>query len=227
MSGSKTPLIIAGVVGGALFLALGMVAVLAGVFLLLPPSSQQVEGPAPKPEPVAVEEPEEVVDPEPEEEPPPPPEPEPLEPEVEEVAEDDGTTTDDAEEEAPEPAAKSECVPSSKGVTQLGPKKRRVTRSLIEKYTSNTSAASNLERVKLAKTKSGKTRGVRLVRVPCKSPLRAAGLQSKDLILEVDGKSVTSYAQGLRIWAAIRRKGSFTVKIRRGDGVRVHTYVLS
>ena len=121
---------------------------------------------------------------------------------------------------------RSGCVPKSRGIDQIGPKKWRVKRSLIEKYTSNSSAASTLARVKWAKTRSGKTRGLRLTRVPCKSPLRAAGLQSKDLILEVDGKSVTSYAQGLRIWAAIRRKSSFTVKVRRGKAVRIHRYIL-
>jgi hypothetical protein len=52
-------------------------------------------------------------------------------------------------------------------------------------------------------------------------------MRSKDLILEVDGKSVTSYAQGLRVWAAIRRKGAFTVKIKRGSSTVTNRYILT
>ena len=97
---------------------------------------------------------------------------------------------------------------------------------MIERYTGNMKAANRLASVKWAKNKSGKTTGVRLTRVPCSSPLRAAGLRSKDLILTVSGNKVTSVAKGLRVWASIRRDSSFTVKLRRKGTTTVHRYVL-
>jgi|GEM_PF-6385210 len=219
MAGSKAPLIIAAVVGGAGLLVVGMVGALAAAWYLIPPSEPMaaveatevaVEEPEPEPEVAPEPEPEvvaEATEPEPDE---------PVEPELEEEV-----------EVEPEPVAQPKCTPNSRGIKQLGPTKWRVKRSVIERYTGDMDKANKLARVKWAKTKSGKTRGVRLVRVPCKSPLKAAGMRSKDLILAVDGKKVTSLAQGLRVWASIRRKSSFTVKIKRGSSTVTHRYVLS
>ena len=225
MSGSRAPLIVAVVIGGAGLLAASMAAILVAVWFLVPhPGIEELASGVPD---APVEEPERLPEPEPDPEPDPEPVLEP-EPEAETPLEVTSVEEADASPTSLEPAAqKSECKPDSRGITQLGPRKWRVKRSIIEKYTSSSDAASRLARVKWAKTKSGKTRGVRLLRVPCKSPLKAAGMRSKDLILEVDGKSVTSYAQGLRVWAAIRRKSAFTVKIKRGGSTLTHRYILS
>ena len=233
MAGSRTQLIAVAVMGSAMLLAVGMAGLLAAVWFwtapvqpLSPPDGAVVDTtPEPEPEPEPEPDPEPVADPEPEQRPPPG---DPVEPSAE--PREAGATEEGVDEpgELPEEGASERvaCVPNSRGITQLGPRKWKVKRSVIERYTGNSASANKLAKVKWAKNKSGKTVGVRLLRVPCKSPLKAAGLRSKDLILEVDGKKVTSYAQGLRVWASIRRNSAFTVKLKRGGQTLTHRYLL-
>jgi S1-C subfamily serine protease len=220
-SGASRGALVAVVLAAGL-LAVGMLGVLGAVFYLTaqhdpPPERQVVSLEAAEPVASARDSGSTEKVPEPT-----------VEPAIEEV---------EAVEEPPPPGVppapppkkkkkKSQCTPNGKGIKQLGPHKWRVKRSVIERYTSNMKAAERLASVKWAKNKSGKNIGVRLSRVPCKSPLRAAGLRSKDLILTVSGQKVTGVAQGLRVWASVRRDDSFTVKIRRKGGTTVHRYVL-
>ena len=152
MSGSRTSWVVAGIIGGAVVVMIGMAGVLAAAFFWFAPQSRVVsERSAPEriEEPVAVEAP--VTEPDPEPEPEPEPEPRPGA-----RGRTGGRARAGAGWEA-EAVVTSECVPNSKGITQLGPKKWRVKRSLIEKYTSSSSAASKLARVKWAKTSRGRT----------------------------------------------------------------------
>jgi membrane-associated protease RseP (regulator of RpoE activity) len=204
---------------------MGMAGLLAAVWFWTAPAQPMSAQDGPVVDATPEPEPEPVAEPEPEVQ---APSEAPVEPSPE-VSE-EGTTEEPVEalDDPPEEAASERvaCVPNSQGITQLGPRKWKVKRSVIERYTGNSASASKLAKVKWAKNKSGKTVGVRLLRVPCKSPLKAAGLRSKDLILEVDGKKVTSYAQGLRVWASIRRNSAFTVKLKRGGQTLTHRYLL-
>jgi len=229
MSSGSSHGVLVGVVLGAGMLAVGMVAVLGAVFWFTaqeePAQVVRIEAA----EPVVAEAAQDSGRPTAEE-------PAELPDEPVEVADEEPVDAPlEVEDDAPEPPPstrttstkkKKECKPNGKGIKQLGPHKWQVKRSVIERYTGNMKAAEKLASVKWAKNKSGKTTGVRLTRVPCKSPLRAAGLRSKDLILSVGGQKVTSVPQGLRVWASIRRDDSFTVKIRRKGTSTVHRYVL-
>lgn len=208
-----------------------MVVSLAGAWWLLseppPPAPTpivQAAEPDPAPEPVeavdeeldedTVDEPIVAASEPPKTEPEPATEPEP-EPEAQPTA-----------KSGPPPPPPKGCTPHHRAIKQLGPKKWSVKRSLIDRYASDLKAAERLARVRWATNKSGKRTGIRLVRVPCKSPLRAAGFESGDLILSVNGRAVTSVASGLRVWAGIKMGNGFTVRIRRKKAKRVHTYVL-
>ncbi len=229
MASARALLPFLAIFGCAGVLFVGMGATFAGVYyyveVLHPPAPSVPSMPV---EPIEDAEPEEEpasapAPSEPTAAPAPTPAPEPAAPPADDAAGDteEVTVAEEAEEKAP-----TGCTPNSRGIRQLGPTRWEVKRSVIERYTKNPSKADELAAVKWATDKKGNHTGVRLLRVPCKSPLRAAGLLSKDLILTVDGREVTSMAQGLRVWAGIRRNDGFTVRIKRGGQVVSHRYVL-
>lgn len=78
-------------------------------------------------------------------------------------------------------------------------------------FLSSPKEANGLASLSWSTHKSGTTRGVRIKRIPCASPLRAMGLTPGMLITHINGKTITSNADLYKAYRAIKKSSSFSL----------------
>lgn len=187
-----------------------------------------LENPAPIPEP--------VVEPEPAPEPeaqPAAPDPEPVAAEPVEVAQApavdgptrrDGMTREErlqaARERAQQRKRKRSCLEETDSVAELGPNRYRVERDLIDYYSSHLKEAAKLAYVHWYR-EDGEIKGFRVRRIRCGNVLHQAGFRNGDVILSINGRSVTTIPQALLAYRKLRRKKQLRVEVIRRDGAAV------
>ncbi len=105
-------------------------------------------------------------------------------------------------------------------VTQLGPQKWRVERSIVDYYASHLRELDRQAVTKTMKDDKGKPFGVRVYLPRC-SDLRSGGLKNGDIITSVNGKKVATLPQAIKTWMQVRNKSNIKVAITRKDGSEV------
>ena len=98
-------------------------------------------------------------------------------------------------------------------ITQIDPTHWRVEKDLVEYYTSSIPIFNTLGYSK--KYDENGEKGWLIGGFGCKGPLYKAGLRSKDVIQEVNGKKTNTVAQIIGLWLFSKKKGLFEVKLLR------------
>lgn len=105
-------------------------------------------------------------------------------------------------------------------VSQLGPKRWRVERSIVDYYASHLKELDQQAVTKTMRDERNKPFGVRVYLPRC-SVLRSGGLKNGDIIRSVNGKKVATLPAAIRTWMMVRGKSKIEVDILRKDGSEV------
>lgn len=111
---------------------------------------------------------------------------------------------------------KKPCDPVEE-ITQLGPTKWRVERSLIDWYAVHLRELEKQAGVAVHKGDNGKRDGARLYLPRC-SVLRQAGFRGGDVVHSVNGHKVSTIAKGVKTYAKVRNSAKLTVELTRKNG---------
>ncbi|MFT4975391.1 MAG: C-terminal processing protease CtpA/Prc [Myxococcota bacterium] len=165
---------------------------------------------APTPDPITAPAAEEVAAPA-----------EPVEPdEPAEAAADTGAAEVVAEvdEAVSPPSADSDegsCADRIDGVTRHSSTRYTLSQSFMDRYVRDQQRASKQGSSSWRKNKKKKVVGARVRNLLC-AP-QVAGLQSNDIIKEVNGQPMTSTVAAMSAYETIKKASRFTVKLRRND----------
>lgn len=127
---------------------------------------------------------------------------------------------------------KSSAVNKDSGCTEPHPQIRQldgthweVEKDLVEYYTSSIPIFNTLGYSK--KYDENGVKGWLIGGFGCKGPLYKAGLRSKDVIQEVNGKKTNTVAQIIGLWLFSKKKGTFEVKLlRKGKPMTLYYEVI-
>ena len=109
---------------------------------------------------------------------------------------------------------------SSYDITRHSTTSYSINEDLVDHYTGSLEAAAELGLVAWHTNDQGKRDGFIIRRLPCNSPLRAAGFRKGDVVHSINGKKVRSYAQGLAAWRILRKRASVEIVMTKKSGKR-------
>ena len=113
-------------------------------------------------------------------------------------------------------SGRKRCEEPTEQIVQLSDDSWSIERDLILFYASDLKLASKLASVAWARDDRGKIEGFSVRRIRCGTILDQAGLQSGDIVHEVNGKPVKTLVQAWGAWRKVKRKDKVRVTISRG-----------
>lgn len=100
------------------------------------------------------------------------------------------------------------CNPNNPDIQLVSRSKSQVSytlpKSLVKHYSTNWKEANRLASLSWSKDRNGDIRGIKIRHIFCKSPLRHSGLKKGDVVLSVNGKSVASSANLIKLYPRIQ-----------------------
>ena len=132
----------------------------------------------------------------------------------------EGTSTGSPSAPTPRPAPGAAPAPSSPtpaGITKTSDTTWTIQRSLVDGWTNNPSKLGSVRSRKL---------GYQLQSVSSSSDLWHIGLRTGDIIKKVNEHALTSETAALQAYMALQSADKLTVRLKRGDSHRVHTYTV-
>jgi type II secretory pathway component PulC len=111
---------------------------------------------------------------------------------------------------------------SNRRVQSISGQEFSLQKDLVDTYLNSISNAQKLAKAYWYKGKKGK--GILLQQIPCKSPLRNIGLKPKDIIMAVNGKTLTNNAELLSSYIQLKSKKNIDILLKRGTRQFTLTY---
>lgn len=87
--------------------------------------------------------------------------------------------------------------------------------------------ANNLATLSWSTTKAGVTKGVRIKRIPCSSPLRAMGLTPGMIITHINGQAITTNSDLYKAYRSVKKSSSFTLRGKKQGQAIERLYTIS
>ncbi|HJN75452.1 MAG TPA: hypothetical protein QGF58_16100 [Myxococcota bacterium] len=119
-----------------------------------------------------------------------------------------------------------ECLPDNPDIKDQGDDTYRVKREMVDHYVNHLRQAATLADTFWQKGKGGEIIGFRVRRVRCGNDLYQLGFRGGDVVLAVNGETVTSVAQAIGAYRRLRKEKVLEVTIRRNQVERVLKYTL-
>lgn len=122
---------------------------------------------------------------------------------------------------------KQECLEPNPDIQQVSATRFRLKEEIVDYYVNHLNEADKLATVYWNKGPDGEIDGFRIRRVRCGNDLYTAGFRGGDVVLAVNGESITSVPQAIKAYLKLRTKKKLTIKIRRRKEELELTYVLT
>jgi len=129
--------------------------------------------------------------------------------------------TQDGEGDTPQ-----DCLPDNPDIEALGENAYRVKQELVDYYVNHLREAAKMADTFWQKGKGGEVIGFRVRRVRCGNDLYQLGFRGADVVLAVNGETVTSIPQAIGAYRRLRKEKVLRVRIRRNKQERVLRYEL-
>ena len=117
---------------------------------------------------------------------------------------------------SPRKQQQSQCkLHPSRRISSVSDTEYSVHQDLVSLYTSQLSKLSTLAQAYWYKGKH--EQGILLQKIPCTSPLRNLGLQPKDIILSVNGKSIHNSWSAVEGYVSLKSQKNLDIVLKRGS----------
>lgn len=115
-----------------------------------------------------------------------------------------------------------ECLPPIDEIVKIDDAQWRIDRDLVDYYVKHLDEAEKLAWIGWHRDEAGDIDGFKIKRIRCGSVLDQAGFKNGDVVLEINGRPVTSIPQAIGAYYRLRTKRNLRVDLaREGETVRL------
>jgi S1-C subfamily serine protease len=115
-----------------------------------------------------------------------------------------------------------ECLPPIDEIVKIDDAQWRIDRDLVDYYVKHLDEAEKLAWIGWHRNEEGDIDGFKIKRIRCGSVLDQAGFKNGDVVLEINGRPVTSIPQAIGAYYRLRTKRNLRVDLaREGETVRL------
>ena len=123
---------------------------------------------------------------------------------------------------------KRNCTVANPDIRKINSRSYVLPKRLLRHYSRNWGEASKLAYLGWSKDRQGSVRGVKIRHISCDSPLPYAGLERGDVVLAVNGKSITSNAKLMKLYPLLFRWRTIELTVLRdGRPMKIHYQVVA
>ena len=123
---------------------------------------------------------------------------------------------------------KRNCTVDNPNIQKINARSYTLPRKLIRHYSRNWTEASRLAYLGWSKDANGTVRGVKIRHISCNSPLPFAGLKRGDVVTAVNGKSINSNAQLLKLYPRLFHWRTIELSVlRNGRPLKIQYQVIA
>ena len=123
---------------------------------------------------------------------------------------------------------KRNCTVPNPNIQKINARSYILPKKLIRHYSRNWNEASALAYLGWSKDRTGSVQGIKIRHISCDSPLPYAGLKKGDVVLAVNGKSITSNAKLMKLYPRLFRWRTIELTVlRNGRPLKIQYQVVA